>query len=918
MKKLITLVFCLTGLLGLHAQQLSFTTQIQASNDDAEEKFDGSYVTATSSDLELVYDTWNNQGLQTVGLRFSGVNIPQNAEITNAFIQFTADGTSSGSVTLNIQGENTGNSLPFAHGSSAGGNITNRQTTAETVTWTPPGWSNNQSGIAQRTPNLSAIVSTIIQNNGWEYGNPITFIITGTGSAGILRRAYSYDGSPTQAASLTIQYTATNPVDLSLTNINSPSSEIIFSNADSPLAVTIANVGTESVSEYQVSCFINNELHQTLDGNVSIPAGGTHTFEFSNNADFSEIGSYSLSFEVDVENDGNLNNNSISKTLQVVEGQSELFFTAGSFWKYWDQNTNPGLNWNQPDFDDSNWPIGAGKMGFGQSGITTNLEPNRLRYCFRKTVVIDNLEALNDKIFFHVMHDDGAVIFINGQEVFRTELMPLSSIGHTTSARQRINNDLQDQFITYTTDKSHFVEGENQISISVHNVSISDSDLSFNCFITPTHQYMQDGPYIFYDGDDIIVTEVTPNGLVTNTYSSIEDMEFTCYMPHWGEDKSFTFQVRPNLPIDPPTFPFTPEKFLVISDFDNHIEAFSMVLLGEGIMDEDFNWTYGNGHLIITGDLFDRGTNVTECLWLLYKLEVEALEAGGRVHLVIGNHEMMNLEDDWRYIEGKYFTNAQLMNKRMISFYDENTEIGRWLRTKNIILKLGDYALMHGGVSPQVANLNLSYQQMNDFGRARMNGGPCPGPCSTVTGSNGVYWYRGMANQELTQQQVDDICEYLDVNRVIFGHTKGTTVRSLYNGKVLAIDMFHMTNFANGFMEALQFEFGCFRIFNTTGTNTTYTQLGDCDDYFVGIQEIEDIGFKIFPNPSSNSINIILPQSISTNLKYTIVSSNGKTVEIGEFNNTENTLNVQHLAKGMYTIIMEGSQNTITGKFIIK
>ena len=94
-----------------------------------------------------------------------------------------------------------------------------------------------------------------------------------------------------------------------------------------------------------------------------------------------------------------------------------------------------------------------------------------------------------------------------------------------------------------------------------------------------------------------------------------------------------------------------------------------MILRGEGIMDENFNWTYGNGHLIISGDLFDRGFHITECMWLLYKLEAEALTQGGKVHLIIGNHEMFNLKDDWRYVEIKYFNNAHLMGKRMIELF---------------------------------------------------------------------------------------------------------------------------------------------------------------------------------------------------------------------------------------------------------
>jgi hypothetical protein len=148
---------------------------------------------------------------------------------------------------------------------------------------------------------------------------------------------------------------------------------------------------------------------------------------------------------------------------------------------------------------------------------------------------------------------------------------------------------------------------------------------------------------------------------------------------------SFSFPLKSEINIEPSVYASSPSKFLTISDFDGHIEGFTMVLKGEGIIDDNFNWVYGDGHLIISGDLFDRGFNITACMWLLYKLEGEAETVGGKVHLIIGNHEMMNMSDDWRYVEKKYFNNAHLMGKRMSDLYSFDTELGRWLRSKNII-----------------------------------------------------------------------------------------------------------------------------------------------------------------------------------------------------------------------------------------
>ena len=110
----------------------TFEQYIQASADDAEEKFDGSYVTTSSSDLEMMYDSWNSQGIQTLGLRFDNIAIPANSLITNAYIQFTADGSYSGNLSMTVKGEDVANSIAFANTTN---NISGRITTAANVNW---------------------------------------------------------------------------------------------------------------------------------------------------------------------------------------------------------------------------------------------------------------------------------------------------------------------------------------------------------------------------------------------------------------------------------------------------------------------------------------------------------------------------------------------------------------------------------------------------------------------------------------------------------------------------------------------------------------------------------------------------------------------------------------------------------------
>ncbi|MCJ8288838.1 MAG: metallophosphoesterase [Crocinitomicaceae bacterium] len=890
----------------------TFEQYIQSSADDAEEKFDGSYVTTSSSDLEMMYDSWNSQGLQTIGLRFDNIAIPANSLITNAYIQFTADGSSSGNITMTIQGEDISNSLTFSNSTN---NVSGRTSTAANVIWSSiPTWSNNQAGTAQRTPDLSSIVTEIITSNGWQNGNPISFILDGTGNSNDLRKSYSFDEDPTKAAKLVIEYSSLSDVDLALSACITPT-DFNYPSATFLVKVEVLSYGNLTANSYNVSYSIDGNLIATEPGTVPLTLGQSTVFTFAQTADLSAIGSYNFSAEVSIISDEDISNNILTKTISVIEEIDTTFYAQGSSWRYWDSPSNPGTTWNTIAFNDANWFVGAGHFGHGEGDETTELNSGIISYYFRKKIDVPDVNQLNE-MYMHMVHDDAAIVYINGVEAFRTELMPLGAINNTTYARQSSNSSNENEFYTYKLDPSYFVTGVNTIAVSVRNRSAADGDLSFDSYLTPTFLYRQDGPYVYYSGTDIIVEEVTPTGLVSNTYTSAVGLQLTCALPHMNT--SFSFELKPQITTEPSEYATTPSKFLTISDFDGHIEAFTMLLRGEGIIDTNFNWIYGDGHLIISGDLFDRGFHVTECMWLLYKLESEALAQGGKVHLIIGNHEMFNMTDDWRYVEVKYFNNAHLKDRRMPELYDSNSELGRWLRSKNVIERIGDYAFTHGGISPEVSALNLTYDEINDFGRMEMNGTCTSSNCIEVTGSDGVYWYRGMAEEDLTQTEVDNFLTNLGVERIIIGHTKDNTVRSLYNGRVLAIDMYHIDNFTNGYMEALQFELGCFYIFYTDDVSQTYTLLDNCDE-FVNLYEPNTEGqIQIYPNPTSSILNIKQPGNLLENYNYTIVNQEGKVISTGVIDAELSSIDIKELAVGKYFLTLQDSSRTITGHFILK
>jgi hypothetical protein len=158
--------------------------RVAAGADDAEQASSGSVDTG-SSDLELVTD---GTSVQTVGMRFSGLAIPQGAAIQSAWIQFQADETSTVATTLTIQGEDSDNAVPFTTGAN---NVGARPRTSASAVWSPPAWNLvGEAGERQQTPDLSAVVRQIVSRGGWQSGNALAIVITGSGS----RVAESFDG----------------------------------------------------------------------------------------------------------------------------------------------------------------------------------------------------------------------------------------------------------------------------------------------------------------------------------------------------------------------------------------------------------------------------------------------------------------------------------------------------------------------------------------------------------------------------------------------------------------------------------------------------------------------------------------------------------------------------------------------------
>ncbi|WP_429810075.1 RTX toxin [Ensifer sp. B1-9] len=253
-----------------------FETRIATAADDIEEKSSGT-ISANINDLDMGYDGTTRQ---TVGLRFTGIDVPRGAVITNAYIQFTSDEVGAGAASFLIRGEDADDSAAFT---AIKFDVSSRPTTDASVAWTPASWTvRGEAGIAERTPDLKAIVQEIIDRGGWAALNDMAFTLIGTGT----RVAKSYEGSAAGAALLHIEYTV--PVAGSPVTFNTPADGDPATNQIAELATAGTRIGvTASASDPDAGDTVSYSLNDSrfaIDSNGIITRSGTGTLDFETQA----------------------------------------------------------------------------------------------------------------------------------------------------------------------------------------------------------------------------------------------------------------------------------------------------------------------------------------------------------------------------------------------------------------------------------------------------------------------------------------------------------------------------------------------------------------------------------------------------------------------------------------------------------
>lgn len=260
-------------------------------------------------------------------------------------------------------------------------------------------------------------------------------------------------------------------------------------------------------------------------------------------------------------------------------------------------------------------------------------------------------------------------------------------------------------------------------------------------------------------------------------------------------------------------------KIAAISDIHGQYDTFITLLKNNNIVTQEGTWDFGQGHLVVAGDIFDRGPQVTEVLWFLYDLEKQAEQQGGKLHVLLGNHDVMVLNGNLRSVHPKYTEIAAILDKPFHSLFTNETVLGNWLRSRPVVIKINSMLFTHGGLHPEIVTKNLSLQEINKEFKKQLIEHELP-EGRTELGrylhrGDGPIYYRGyFQGERATDSQIDQLLEHFKATNIIVGHTTHRHIETRYDGKVVVID----ANMKSGEMaEILLWESDTFIRGNLTG-----------------------------------------------------------------------------------------------------
>lgn len=171
-----------------------------------------------------------------------------------------------------------------------------------------------------------------------------------------------------------------------------------------------------------------------------------------------------------------------------AEAVGDFLVTAGTVWRYLDDGSSQGMGWRAPGFDDAAWAQGPAELGYGDGGEATVVRcgpsapgctsGNFITTYFRKSFTVTSPTSI-PYLQLSIQRDDGAVVYLNGVEMVRTN-MPAGTISASTPASSAIAGSGETRFSDLTFDPGALVAGANVLAVEIHQSGATSSDISFD------------------------------------------------------------------------------------------------------------------------------------------------------------------------------------------------------------------------------------------------------------------------------------------------------------------------------------------------------------------------------------------------------------------------------------------------------
>ena len=291
--------------------------------------------------------------------------------------------------------------------------------------------------------------------------------------------------------------------------------------------------------------------------------------------------------------------------------------------------------------------------------------------------------------------------------------------------------------------------------------------------------------------------------------------------------------------------PAQPQRIVAVGDLHGDYQAWLQIARAARLIDANGHWAGGKTILVQLGDVTDRGADSLQIVRNLQQLQAEAPRSGGRVIVVLGNHEAMNLLGDYRYTTpGEYAafvddrsvarrerlyisirkqleaaahaTNPkalpsevreQWLARTPLGWLEHRTawspsgELGRWAASNPAVVRIGDTLFVHGGLSAEYSKVPID--EINRRVAAAMAAGN-DDPKSILNDPLGPLWYRGQVGRDAdaeaaraagprpapgTSDELSTVLGNYGAKRLVIGHTPSLNgIAVTHGGQLIRID----------------------------------------------------------------------------------------------------------------------------------